>query len=139
LKRLSILQGKSGAHWLGAALICAALPASAADQLTVISFGRADRAALAAAYIDPFAKASGIAVQSLSYDGQITELTQMVGAGATVWDVMQVESRTLQQGCRQGLFEKLDRCGDFHVGASPGLFRPTPGGAAVLGRLLGYP
>jgi len=108
LKRLSILRRKSGAHWLGAALICAALPAAAADQLTVISFGRADRAALAAAYIDPFAKARGIAVQSLSYDGQITELTQMVSAGATVWDVMQVESRTLQQGCRQGLFEKLD-------------------------------
>jgi putative spermidine/putrescine transport system substrate-binding protein len=93
---------------LGAALICAALPAAAADQLTVISFGRADRAALAAAYIDPFAKASGIAVQSLSYDGQVTELTQMVSSGATVWDVMQVESRTLQQGCQHGLFEKLD-------------------------------
>jgi putative spermidine/putrescine transport system substrate-binding protein len=74
----------------------------------VISFGRADRAALAAAYIDPFAKARGIAVQSLSYDGQVTELTQMVSAGAPVWDVMQVESRTLQQGCQQGLFEKLD-------------------------------
>ncbi len=74
----------------------------------MISFGRADRAALAAAYIEPFAKARGIAVQSLSYDGQVTELTQMVNAGATVWDVMQVESRTLQQGCRQGLFEKLD-------------------------------
>jgi putative spermidine/putrescine transport system substrate-binding protein len=107
LKQLSILWN-SGAHWLGAALICAALPAAAADQLTVISFGRADRAALAAAYIDPFAKARGIAVQSLSYDGQVTELTQMVSAGATVWDVMQVESRTLQQGCQQGLFEKLD-------------------------------
>ena len=108
MKRLSILHRKSGAHWLGAALVCAALPAAAADQLTVISFGRADRAALAAAYIDPFAKARGIGVQSLSYDGQVTELTQMVSAGATVWDVMQVESRTLQLGCRQGLFEKLD-------------------------------
>jgi putative spermidine/putrescine transport system substrate-binding protein len=108
LKRQSILQRKSGAQWLGAALLCAALPAAAADQFTVISFGRADRAALAAAYIDPFAKATGTAVQSLSYDGQVTELTQMVSAGATVWDVMQVESRTLQQGCQQGLFEKLD-------------------------------
>jgi putative spermidine/putrescine transport system substrate-binding protein len=107
LKQLSVLCN-SGARWLGAALICAALPAAAADQLTVISFGRADRAALAAAYIDPFAKVRGIAVQSLSYDGQVTELTQMVSSGATVWDVMQVESRTLQQGCQQGLFEKLD-------------------------------
>jgi putative spermidine/putrescine transport system substrate-binding protein len=94
---------------LGAALLCLALPAAAAgDQMTVISFGRADRAAIAAAYIDPFAKATGITVNSLSYDGQVTELTQMVRAGAPVWDVMQVESRTLEQGCQQGLFEKLD-------------------------------
>jgi putative spermidine/putrescine transport system substrate-binding protein len=85
-----------------------ALPAMAAGELTVISFGRADRAALAEAYIEPFARATGIAVKSFSYDGQVTELTQMVHAGAPVWDVMQVESRTLEQGCREGLFETLD-------------------------------
>jgi putative spermidine/putrescine transport system substrate-binding protein len=88
--------------------MCVALPAAAAGELTVISFGRADRAALAEAYLEPFGKETGIAVKSFSYDGQVTELTQMVHAGAPVWDVMQVESRTLQQGCRQGLFEKLD-------------------------------
>jgi putative spermidine/putrescine transport system substrate-binding protein len=109
LKSLSTLRSESGVHWLGAALMmCVALPAAAAGELTVISFGRADRAALVAAYIEPFAKATGITVHSLSYDGQVTELTQMVDAGAPVWDVMQVESRTLEQGCRQGLFEKLD-------------------------------
>jgi putative spermidine/putrescine transport system substrate-binding protein len=102
------LRSESGVRWLGAALMCVALPAAASGELTVISFGRADHAALAAAYVEPFAKATGITVHSLSYDGQITELTQMVGAGAPVWDVMQVESRTLEQGCRQGLFEKLD-------------------------------
>jgi putative spermidine/putrescine transport system substrate-binding protein len=103
------LRRESGARWLGAALMCVALPAAAAiGGLTVISFGRADRAAIAAAYVEPFAKATGIDVQSLSYDGQVTELTQMVHAGTPVWDVMQVESRTLEQGCRQGLFEKLD-------------------------------
>jgi putative spermidine/putrescine transport system substrate-binding protein len=89
-------------------VLCVALPAAAAGDLTVISFGRADRAALAEAYLEPFAKETGIAVKSFSYDGQVTELTQMVHAGAPLWDVMQVESRTLQQGCRQGLFEKLD-------------------------------
>ena len=105
--KLSTLRYISGARWLGAALLCIALPA-AAGELTVISFGRADRAALAEAYLEPFAKATGTAVKSFSYDGQVTELTQMVHAGAPVWDVMQVESRTLEQGCRQGLFEKLD-------------------------------
>jgi putative spermidine/putrescine transport system substrate-binding protein len=101
---------RSGAWWLGAALTLSlsAVPALAAGDLTVISFGRADRAALLDAYLDPFSKSTGIAVRSLSYDGQVTELTQMVRAGAPVWDVMQVESRTLAQGCQQGLFEKLD-------------------------------
>jgi len=108
LKLSSTRRYLSGARWLGAALLCVALPAAAAGELTVISFGRADRAALAEAYLEPFAKATGIAVKSFSYDGQVTELTQMVHAGAPVWDVMQVESRTLEQGCRQGLFEKLD-------------------------------
>ena len=99
---------QSGARWVGAALLCAALPAAASSELTVISFGRADHAALVAAYVEPFARTTGIDVHSLSYDGQVTELTQMVQAGAPVWDVMQVESRTLEQGCRLGLFEKLD-------------------------------
>jgi putative spermidine/putrescine transport system substrate-binding protein len=102
------LRNAGGAWWWGAALICSALPAHAAGDLTVISFGRADQAALATAYLKPFAKATGIDVHSLSYDGQVTELSQMVRAGAPVWDVIQVESRTLEQGCRQGLFEKLD-------------------------------
>jgi putative spermidine/putrescine transport system substrate-binding protein len=108
LKLSSTSRHKSGVLWLGAALVCVALPAAAAGDLTVITFGRADRAALAEAYLEPFAKATGIAVHSFSYDGQVTELTQMVNAGAPIWDVMQVESRTLEQGCRQGLFEKLD-------------------------------
>jgi len=106
LKPPSTRRSKGG--WLGAAVTCGALPAAAAAGLTVISFGRADHAALVAAYVEPFARTTGIAVHSLSYDGQVTELTQMVQAGAPVWDVMQVESRTLEQGCRLGLFEKLD-------------------------------
>src|SRR5450755_5119895 len=99
---------ESGAQWLGVALVLVVFPAVAAGDLTVISFGRADQAALAAAYLEPFAKTTGIAVNALSYDGQVTELAQMVRSGSPVWDVMQVESRTLEQGCRQGLFEKLD-------------------------------
>jgi putative spermidine/putrescine transport system substrate-binding protein len=102
------IRSKSGARWLGAALIFSSAYAVAAGDLTVISFGRADRAALVKAYVDPFARSTGINTHSLSYDGQVTELTQMVQAGAPIWDVMQVESRTLAQGCRLGLFEKLD-------------------------------
>jgi putative spermidine/putrescine transport system substrate-binding protein len=81
---------------------------AAAGELTVISFGRADQDALTTAYYRPFQTLTGIDVKSLSYDGQTTELDQMVRSGKPDWDVIQVESRTLQMGCQQGLFEKLD-------------------------------
>src|SRR5689334_28689 len=96
----------------GLALLAAsAISASAlaADELTVISFGRADQAALNAAYYAPFRKATGLAIRSLSYDGETTELEQMAASGKASWDLVQVESRTLAQGCRDGLFLKLDR------------------------------
>jgi putative spermidine/putrescine transport system substrate-binding protein len=79
-----------------------------ADELTVISFPRADQAALKKAYLDPFQKSSGVEIKSMSYDGETDELEAMVNAGKTTWDLMQVETRTLQMGCEQGLFEKLD-------------------------------
>lgn len=82
--------------------------AVAADPIIAVSFGRADQAALTKAYYDPFHKETGIDVRSLSYDGETTELEQMVKSRKTVWDVMQVESRTLQLGCRDGLFERID-------------------------------
>jgi putative spermidine/putrescine transport system substrate-binding protein len=103
-------------------ILSADLDARAANDITVISFGRADQAALTQAYYRPFRKSTGIEIKSASYDGQTTELVQMVKTGKTVWDVMQVESRTLQLGCDAGLFEKLDharigKSGDFIPGA----------------------
>ena len=93
-----------------------------ATELTIISFGRADQEALSKAYFGPFQNQTGVEVKSLSYEGETTELDQMVKAGSPSWDVVQVESRTLQLGCQQGLFEKLDyrkigSQGDFIPGA----------------------
>src|SRR5882672_8716492 len=102
--------------------LLAELNAVHANDITVISFGRADQAALTKAYYRPFREATGIDVKSFSYDGQTTELEKMAKTGKTVWDVIQVESRTLELGCKQGLFEKLDstkigNLGDFIPGA----------------------
>jgi putative spermidine/putrescine transport system substrate-binding protein len=99
--------------WL-AAFLLGHLNCVAANELTIISFGRADQEALSKAYYDPFQERTGIEVRSLSYDGQMTELDQMIKEGKPYWDVVQVESRTLQLGCRDGLFERLDygRIGD---------------------------
>lgn len=98
------------------------LNCGAANDLTIISFGRADQEALNKAYYGPFHARTGIEVRSLSYDGQTAELGQMVKDGRLSWDVIQVESRTLQLGCQEGLFEKLDYRkigdkGDFIPGA----------------------
>ncbi len=89
-------------------VLAADLNAIAANDITVISFARADQAALTKAYYRSFREATGIEVKSSSYDGQMTEVEQMVKTGKPVWDVMQVESRALQLGCQAGLFEKLD-------------------------------
>ena len=96
---------------IACAIVCALAAggaSSAENAVTAISFGRADQAALTKAYYRPFTIATGIEVKSLSYDGQTTELRQMAKAGNASWDVIQVESRTLQLGCENGLFEKLD-------------------------------
>ena len=97
-----------GALFVLVGILGANLDALAANSITVISFGRADQAALKQAYYGSFRKSTGIDVTSASYDGQTTELEQMVRTGKPVWDVIQVESRTLELGCRAGLFEKLD-------------------------------
>jgi putative spermidine/putrescine transport system substrate-binding protein len=89
-------------------LVFLPLTCAATEALTVISFGRADQEALGKAYFRPFQTQTGIEVKSLSYEGETTELDRMVKAGSPDWDVVQVESRTLQLGCQQGLFEKLD-------------------------------
>ncbi len=81
---------------------------AAEHDITVISFGRADQQALSKAYYEPFTAATGIKVNSQSYDGETTELAQMAKTRKTVWDVIQVESRALRLGCENGLFEKLD-------------------------------
>jgi putative spermidine/putrescine transport system substrate-binding protein len=92
----------------------AAVNALAGGEITVVSFGRANQAAVEAAYIKPFGKTAGVTVNDVTYDGQTDELKAMVKTGKLKWDVIQVESRTLDLGCKEGLFEKLDhgRLGD---------------------------
>lgn len=99
---------KWGALAAAIGLIALRAHCAAADDLTVISFGRADQDALSKAYYGPFERQTGIRIKSLSYEGETDELDRMAKTGRQDWDVIQVESRTLQLGCRDGLFEKLD-------------------------------
>jgi len=132
-----------------------------ADGLTVISFGKADRAALDAAYLGPFTQATGIGVRSLTYDGQVTELTQMVhcrraGVGCDAGRIANPGARLpagpvrkVRSGAHSGRRGSHSRGavgvrrGDFYLGASAGVFRsacamrPSPGGLSDIRKFTG--
>ena len=86
---------------------CCAQAAQAAD-LTVISFGGANKAAQEKAYYAPFTKATGIKVVGGEYNGEMAKVKAMVDTKSVSWDVLEVESPELARGCDEGMFEKLD-------------------------------
>ncbi|WP_226034128.1 ABC transporter substrate-binding protein [Aquitalea palustris] len=86
---------------------CCAQTALAAD-LTVISFGGANKAAQEKAYYAPFTKATGVKVVGGEYNGEMAKVKAMVDTKSVSWDVLEVESPELARGCDEGMFEKLD-------------------------------
>ncbi|WP_239688576.1 ABC transporter substrate-binding protein [Aquitalea magnusonii] len=86
---------------------CCAQTALAGD-LTVISFGGANKAAQEKAYYAPFTKATGIKVVGGEYNGEMAKVKAMVDTKSVSWDVLEVESPELARGCDEGMFEKLD-------------------------------
>ncbi|QJP15761.1 ABC transporter substrate-binding protein [Starkeya sp. ORNL1] len=84
------------------------LPASAADSLTVVTFGGAFENAVTKAYFEPFTAKTGISIVKEQYDGGLAKLRGMVEAGNTTWDVIDLESNDAIAGCDEGLLQKLD-------------------------------
>jgi putative spermidine/putrescine transport system substrate-binding protein len=88
------------------ALACAAQ--AQAGDLTVISFGGANKDAQQKAYYDPFTKSTGINVVAGEYDGEMAKVKAMVDSNSVSWDVLEVESPELARGCDDGMFETID-------------------------------
>ncbi|MBV8659451.1 MAG: ABC transporter substrate-binding protein [Burkholderiales bacterium] len=87
---------------------CIAAAASvAAKDVTVISFGGANKDAQIKAFYDPFKK-TGDAVVPGEYNGEQAKIKAMVDTKSVSWDVVEMESPELARGCDEGLFEKLD-------------------------------
>jgi putative spermidine/putrescine transport system substrate-binding protein len=78
-------------------------------KLTVVSWGGAYQDAQKGAFFEPFKKETGIALTDEAWDGGVGVLRAKVQAGASSWDVVQVESDELAIGCEEGLFEKIDQ------------------------------
>jgi len=96
----------SSAALLG--LLIASGPASAADALTIASFGGQYTASQKKSQYDPFTASTGVTIKSVDYNGGLAELTAQVRSGTVSWDVVDVELQDLDRGCADGLFEKID-------------------------------
>ncbi len=93
----------------GAAMLLAgAVPAAAADALTVVSWGGAYQRSQDEAYFKPFQQASKMRIGTEEYNGEIAKIRAMVESGNVSWDVIDVDTQTALQGCEDGLFLKID-------------------------------
>lgn len=79
-----------------------------ARDLTVVSFGGANKEAQVAAFYQPFEKATGQKVVGVDYNGEVAKVKAMVEAGKVTWDVVEVESPEVLRGCEEGVYEKID-------------------------------
>ncbi|MFQ6574019.1 ABC transporter substrate-binding protein [Pseudomonas sp. UM16] len=83
-------------------------PLSAAEKLTVVSFGGNNRQAQEKAFYKPFTAQSATTITADDYNGEMAKIKVMADTGKTSWDVVEVESPELIRGCSEGLFEPLD-------------------------------
>ncbi|MBU3057188.1 ABC transporter substrate-binding protein [Pseudomonas indica] len=90
-----------------AVAMASSTPLLAAD-LTVISFGGANKDAQAKAYYQPFEAATGNKIIAGEYNGEMAKVKAMVDTNSVTWDLVEVESPELSRGCDEDMFEELD-------------------------------
>ncbi|MCY3622447.1 MAG: ABC transporter substrate-binding protein [Gammaproteobacteria bacterium] len=91
-----------------AALVVLGPGYSAAESVTVVSWGGSYADACEAAYLEPFAADTGIEVALDDYNGGLSEIRSQVEAGNVHWDIVDIQFPDLVRGCDEGLFETLD-------------------------------
>jgi putative spermidine/putrescine transport system substrate-binding protein len=79
-----------------------------AVDLTVVSFGGANKAAQVKAFYAPWeAKGNGKIIAG-EYNGEMAKVKAMVDTKSVSWDLVEVESPELSRGCDEDMFEQLD-------------------------------
>jgi putative spermidine/putrescine transport system substrate-binding protein len=93
----------------GAALIGAGggPAATAADELTIVSWGGAYQESQRKAYFEPFI-AEGNKVTEEEYNGEIAKIRAMVESKAVTWDVIDIDTQTALAACAEGILETID-------------------------------
>lgn len=131
LKHLKLTGLTLGLFWAGQAL--------AATDLTVVSFGGANKAAQVKAFYEPWEKAGSGKIVAGEYNGEMAKVKAMVDTNSVSWDLVEVESPELSRGCDEGMFEELDpalfgKQEDFVKGA----IQPCGVGFFVWSTVLAY-
>lgn len=112
-----MLNSRAAAFFAGGLLALGFAVAPARDDvLTVVTWGGAYEASQRAAYFEPFERDTGVRVDTVRYDGGLTDLRAEVASGQPGWDVVDLVAADARQACEEGL---LERIGPQDVARSP--------------------
>jgi putative spermidine/putrescine transport system substrate-binding protein len=110
-----------------------------ARDFTIAGWGGNYQDAQRAAYFEPFAQSKGLKYIETTYLGGLGELKTMAETNSVIWDLVITDGATLQLGCDEGLFERLDWDA---IGGKDKLLREAVGkcgvGNVVIGNGFAY-
>jgi len=104
MKKLTLLLG---AALLGGTALFATIPAQAADDLTIVSWGGSYQESQRKAFFEPYMK-EGNKVTEEEYNGEIAKIRAMVEAKNVTWDVIDIDTQTALGACAEGALETID-------------------------------
>src|SRR4029078_4970358 len=90
---------------IGGLAAAIAMPAIAADNLTVVSWGGAYQDGVIKAFFEPFMKESGDKIVEEEFNGEIAKQRAMVELGNVTWDVVENDSQTTMAGFAADIVE----------------------------------
>ena len=90
-----------------AALVFVTAAASAAESLTVVSWGGAYTHSQVKAYHEPFTEKTGVKILSEDYNGGLAQIKAQVESGNVRWDLVDLELSDAVRGCDEGLLERI--------------------------------
>jgi len=82
-------------------------PVKPTAPLVIASWGGVYSQSQDEAVVRPFTRATGIEVTRKVYAGGLDDLRAQARSGEGVWDVVDVEFADAEEGCNEGLFQKL--------------------------------
>lgn len=115
----------------------AAGQAMAAD-LTVISFGGANKAAQVKAFYEPWEKAGNGKIVAGEYNGEMAKVKAMVDTKSVSWNLVEVESPELARGCDEACSKNSTQLFGSEADYVPGAIQPCGVGFFVWSTVMAY-